>query len=69
MGLCRGAAFTLNLWSERLEKNASGEPNTREGIEAASLRAFTPTGSPLDRHTVERGVSREASGHRSVEPR
>ena len=33
-------------------KNASGKPSTKDGIEAVRLCAFTPPGSPLDRHSV-----------------
>jgi hypothetical protein len=62
MGLCLGAACTLKLWSERLEKNASSEPSTQDGIEAAGLNAFTPTGLPLDRHTVIVFVSMNSVG-------
>jgi len=52
MGLCLGVACKLSLWSERLGKNASGEPSTKDDIEAVRLCAFTPPGSPLDGHSV-----------------
>jgi hypothetical protein len=34
----------------RFEKNAGGEPSTKNGSEAVRLSAFTLPGSPLDRH-------------------
>ena len=39
MGLCLGAARKLSFWSERLRKNASAEPNTKDGIETVRLCA------------------------------
>ena len=33
-------------------KNASAEPSIKDGSEAVHLYAFTPPGSPLDRHVV-----------------
>jgi len=39
MDLCLGAARKLSFWSERLGKNASAEPSTKDGIEAVRLRA------------------------------
>jgi hypothetical protein len=39
MGLYLGAACKLSFWSERLRKDASAEPSTKECIEAARLCA------------------------------
>ena len=52
MSLRLGAACKLSYWSECLGKNTSAEPSTKDGIEAVRLRAFTPPGSSLDRHSV-----------------
>jgi hypothetical protein len=52
MDLCLGAAGKHKLWSERLEKSASGESSTKDFIEAVRLAVFTPTGSPFDLHSV-----------------
>src|SRR5437867_8379884 len=52
MSLRLEAACKLSYWSECLRKNASAEPSTKEGIEAARFCAFTPPGSSLDRHSV-----------------
>jgi hypothetical protein len=46
MGLCLGAACKLSFWSERLAKNASVEPSTKDDIEAVCLCAFTPPARP-----------------------
>jgi hypothetical protein len=40
----------LNLWSERLKKNANGDSSTKDVIEVFRLCAFTPPDSLLDRH-------------------
>jgi hypothetical protein len=51
MGLCPGTAGKLssgtNAW-----KNVSAEPSTKNGVEAVRFCAFSPPGSPLDRHSV-----------------
>jgi hypothetical protein len=39
MGLCLGAACELSFWSERLRKNASDDPSTKDGIETVRLCA------------------------------
>lgn len=39
MDLCLGAARKLSCWSERLTKNVSAEPSTKDGIETIRLRA------------------------------
>jgi hypothetical protein len=39
VGLCLGAACKLSFWSERLRKNASAEPSTKDGIATVRLCA------------------------------
>jgi hypothetical protein len=39
MSLSLGAACKLSFWSERLRKNASAEPSTKDGIETFRLGA------------------------------
>jgi hypothetical protein len=52
MGLCHGAACKLSLWSERLGRNASAEPSTKD-----ALKLFVSVPSLLQVHPSIETVS------------
>ena len=51
MSLCLGVARRL-IWGANAWKKASREPSTKDDIQTVRLCAFTPPGSPLERHSV-----------------
>ena len=47
-GFLRWSGLQAESGEQTLGKNTSGEPSTKDDIEAVRLCAFTPPGSPLD---------------------